>query len=300
MEISCHPYAHVVKRDAGERHACQGLMKCGKANTTDRTVLRMQGGFLMPTESEGKVMIEKIAEMIKECNSIVFFGGAGVSTESGVKDYRSQDGLYNTVKEYGVPPEEILSHDFFFQDTETFYDFYRKYFIIEVEPNNAHKALAKLEIMGKLKAVITQNIDGLHQRAGSKNVIELHGTAGKFTCASCGKKGDTGKVLSEIKDKNVPRCECGGIMKPKVVLYGENLYDGVAESAVHYIENADMLIVGGTSLAVYPAASFVRYFRGKHIVMINKSETEYDGSADLVIRENIGEVFRQVMDKIEG
>ena len=162
------------------------------------------------------------------------------------------------------------------------------------------EALAKLEIMGKLKAVITQNIDELHQRAGSKNVIELHGTAGKFTCASCGKKGDTGKVLSEIKDKNVPRCECGGIMKPKVVLYGENLYDGVAESAVHYIENADMLIVGGTSLAVYPAASFVRYFRGKYIVMINKSETEYDGSADLVIRENIGEVFRQVMDKIEG
>ena len=245
-------------------------------------------------------MIEKIAEMIKECNSIVFFGGAGVSTESGVKDYRSQDGLYNTVKEYGVPPEEILSHDFFFQDTETFYDFYRKYFIIEVEPNNAHKALAKLENMGKLKAVITQNIDGLHQRAGSKNVIELHGTAGKFTCASCGKKGDTGKVLSEIKDKNVPRCECGGIMKPKVVLYGENLYDGVAESAIHYIENADMLIVGGTSLAVYPAASFVRYFRGKYIVMINKSETKYDNNADLVIRENIGEVFKQVMDKIEG
>ena len=150
-------------------------------------------------------MIEKFAEMIKECSSIVFFGGAGVSTESGVKDYRSQDGLYNTVKEYGVPPEEILSHDFFFQNTETFYDFYRKYFIIEVEPNNAHKALAKLENMGKLKAVITQNIDGLHQRAGSKNVIELHGTAEKFYCASCGKKGDTDKVLSEIKDKDVPR-----------------------------------------------------------------------------------------------
>ena len=169
------------------------------------------------------MMIEKFAEMIKECSSIVFFGGAGVSTESGVKDYRSQDGLYNTVKEYGVPPEEILSHDFFFQNTETFYDFYRKYFIIEVEPNNAHKALAKLENMGKLIAVITQNIDGLHQRAGSKIVIELHGTAEKFTCASCGKKGDTDKVLSEIKDKDVPRCECGGIMKPKVVLYGENL-----------------------------------------------------------------------------
>ena len=247
------------------------------------------------------MMIDKFADMIKECNSIVFFGGAGVSTESGVKDYRSQDGLYNTVKEYGVPPEEVLSHDFFFQNTETFYDFYRKYFIIEVEPNNAHKALTKLENMGKLKAVITQNIDGLHQRAGSKNVIELHGTAEEFYCASCGRKGDTDKVLSEIKDKNVPKCECcNGIMKPKVVLYGENLYDGVAESAIRYIENADMLIVGGTSLAVYPAASFVRYFRGKYIVMINKSETEYDNNADLVIRENIGEVFRQVMEKIEG
>ena len=160
--------------------------------------------------------------------------------------------------------------------------------------------MAKLENTGKLKAVITQNIDGLHQRAGSKNVIELHGTAEKFYCASCGKKGDTDKVLSEIKDKDVPRCECGGIMKPKVVLYGENLYDGVAESAIRHIENADMLIVGGTSLAVYPAASFVRYFRGKYIVMINKSETEYDNNADLVIRENIGEVFSQVMEKIEG
>ena len=246
-------------------------------------------------------MIEKFADMIKKSGSIVFFGGAGVSTESGVKDYRSQDGLYHTVKEYGVPPEEILSHNFFFQNTETFYDFYRKYFIIEVEPNNAHKALAKLEESGKLKAVITQNIDGLHQRAGSKNVIELHGTAEEFYCASCGKKGDTDKVLAEIKSKNVPRCECcNGMMKPKVVLYGENLYDGVAESAIRYIENADMLIVGGTSLAVYPAASFVRYFRGNHIVIINKSETEYDSAADLVIRENIGEVFQKVMEKIEG
>ncbi len=247
------------------------------------------------------MMIEKFADEIRECNSIVFFGGAGVSTESGVKDYRSADGLYNTVKEYGVPPEEILSHEFFFQNPETFYDFYRKYFIIEVEPNDAHKALAKLEDSGKIKAVITQNIDGLHQRAGSKNVIELHGTAEKFTCASCGKNGDTDKVLREIKSGNIPKCEyCNGIMKPKVVLYGENLYDGVAESAVHYIENADMLIVGGTSLAVYPAASFVRYFRGKYIVMINKSETEYDRNADLVIRENIGEVFKKVIEKIEG
>ena len=244
------------------------------------------------------MMIDKFSDMIKECNRIVFFGGAGVSTESGVKDYRSADGLYNTVKEYGVPPEEILSHDFFFQNTETFYDFYRKYFIIEADPNNAHYAISILEKMEKLKVVITQNIDGLHQRAGSKNVIELHGTADEFYCSSCGKKGDTNKVLSEIKGKNVPKCECGGIMKPKVVLYGESLYDGVAESAIHHIENADMLIVGGTSLAVYPAASFVRYFRGKYIVMINKSETEYDNKADLVIRENIGEVFKKVMEKI--
>lgn len=153
--------------------------------------------------------------------------------------------------------------------------------------------------MGKLKAVITQNIYGLHQRAGSKNVIELHGTAEEFYCEFCNKKGATDKVLKQIKDKNVPKCECSSIMKPKVVLYGENLYDGVAETAIRYIENADILIVGGTSLAVYPAASFVRYFRGKYIVMINKSETEYDNNADLVIRENIGEVFRQVMEKLE-
>ena len=246
------------------------------------------------------MMIDKFAEMIKECSNIVFFGGAGVSTESGVKDYRSADGLYNTVKEYGVPPEEILSHDFFFQNTDTFYDFYRKYFIIEVEPNDAHYTISKLEKMGKLKAVITQNIDSLHQRAGSQNVIELHGTAKEFYCASCGKKGYADKILTEIKDKNVPKCECGGIMKPKVVLYGENLYDGVAESAIRHIENADMLIVGGTSLAVYPAASFVRYFRGKYIVMINKSETEYDNNADLIIRENIGEVFRLVMDSLNN
>ena len=243
--------------------------------------------------------IEKFAEEIRECNSIVFFGGAGVSTESGVKDYRSADGLYNTVKEYGVPPEDILSHDFFFRHTETFYDFYRRYFIIDAEPNNAHKALAKLEKLGKLKAVITQNIDGLHQRAGSLNVIELHGTAKAFYCAACGKKGNTDKVLLEIKSKNLPKCECSGIMKPRVVLYGENLYDGVAESAIRHLENADMLIVGGTSLAVYPAASFIRYFKGKYIVMINKSETEYDHTAGLVIRENIGEVFRRVMEKIE-
>lgn len=245
------------------------------------------------------MQIKQFAQMIDESNNIVFFGGAGVSTESGVKDYRSKDGLYNTVKEYGVPPEEILSHHFFFEHTDVFYDFYRKYFMIEVQPNHAHKALAELENMGKLKAVITQNIDGLHQRAGSKNVIELHGTAGEFCCSECKAEGESNTIIGEIKDKKIPKCSiCGGIMKPKVVLYEEPLYDGVAEAAIEYVANADMLIVGGTSLAVYPAASFVRYFRGKYIVIINKSETDYDSNADLVIRENIGEVFEKVMKEI--
>lgn len=246
------------------------------------------------------MQIKQFAKMIKECDNIVFFGGAGVSTESGVKDYRSKDGLYNTVKEYGVPPEEILSHHFFFEHTDIFYDFYRKYFIISAQPNNAHKALSELEDMGKLKTVITQNIDGLHQSAGTKNVIELHGMASEFYCSKCRGKGDSNKIIGEIKDKKIPKCSiCGGIMKPKVVLYEEPLYDGVADEAVKYVFNADMLIVGGTSLAVYPAASFVRCFRGKYIVIINKSETDYDSNADLVIRENIGEVFEKVMKEIE-
>lgn len=243
--------------------------------------------------------IKQFAEMIKECNNIVFFGGAGVSTESGVKDYRSRDGLYNTVKEYGVPPETILSHTFFFEHTDIFYDFYRKYFIITAEPNNAHTALAELEKMGKLKAVITQNIDGLHQKAGSKKVIELHGTAKEFYCSECNKKGDSDKIINEIRNENIPKCSvCGGVMKPKVVLYEEPLYDGVAEETVNYVSNADMLIVGGTSLAVYPAATFVRYFRGKYIVIINKTETDYDNNADLVVRENIGEFFKATMDNL--
>lgn len=243
--------------------------------------------------------IKHFAKMIKECNDIVFFGGAGVSTESGVKDYRSGDGLYNTVKEYGVSPEVILSHSFFFQKPDVFYDFYRKYFIADVKPNKAHKALAELEKTGKLKAVITQNIDGLHQAAGSKNVIELHGTAKEFYCSRCIKTSDNEKVIKTIKSGEIPNCEhCDGIMKPKVVLYEEQLYDGVAQKAISYIENADMLIVGGTSLAVYPAASFVRYFKGKYIVIINKSETGYDSNADLVIRENIGEVFEKTMKEL--
>ena len=244
--------------------------------------------------------IEKFASMINECNNIVFFGGAGVSTESGVKDYRSKDGLYNTVKDYGVPPETILSIDFFEEHPDIFYDFYRKYFTMEVKPNKAHKALAELEEMGKLKSVITQNIDGLHQKAGSSNVNELHGTTKKFYCHSCNKSLELDEVMAEIKAGQVPKCKyCGGLAKPKVVLYGEMLYDGVAESAIDYISNADMLIVGGTSLAVHPAASFVRYFRGKYIVIINKTATDFDNKADSVFRESIGSVFERVMNKVK-
>ena len=244
--------------------------------------------------------IEKFANMINECDNIVFFGGAGVSTESGVKDYRSKDGLYNTVKDYGVSPETILSIGYFEEHPDIFYDFYRKYFIMEVEPNKAHKALADLEIKGKLKAVITQNIDGLHQKAGSKNVIELHGTTKRFYCHSCNKALALEEVMKEIKDEEIPKCKyCGGIAKPKVVLYGEMLYDGVVESAIEYIANADMLIIGGTSLAVHPAASFVRYFRGKYIVIINKTATDFDNKADLVFRESIGSVFERVMNKVK-
>lgn len=243
--------------------------------------------------------VDRLWEMIDECDNIVFFGGAGTSTESGVKDYRSKDGIYNTVKEYNVPPEVILSHDFFFESPETFYDFYRKYFIVEAEPNDAHKALAKLEEKGKLKAVITQNIDRLHQKAGSKNVIELHGSGGHFSCCKCGLKGCTDKITAAIKDGEIPKCEnCGGVMKPHVVLYGEMLYEGVAENAIAHIENADMLIIGGTSLAVYPAASFINYFKGKFLVIINKSETGHSQNADLVITDSIGKVFGEIRKKL--
>ncbi len=237
--------------------------------------------------------------MISECENIVFFGGAGVSTESGVKDYRSKDGLYTTVKEYGVSPEVILSRSFFFQNPDVFYDFYRKYFTSDVQPNDAHKALSELEKMGKLKAIITQNIDGLHQKAGSKNVIELHGTASKFYCPECLGGVDSDAAIEEIKSGKLPKCKsCGAILKPKVVLYEEPLFDGVAESAVGYIGRADMLIVGGTSLAVYPAASFVNYFNGKYIVIINKSETGFDAKADLLINDSIGKVFKEALSGV--
>lgn len=245
-------------------------------------------------------MIKELIEMIKDSKDIVFFGGAGVSTESGVKDYRSKDGLYNTIKEYGVSPEKILSRSFFRENPEVFYDFFRNYFVINAEPNHAHIAMAQLEKMGKLRAVITQNIDNLHQKAGSTNVIELHGNTREFYCDSCGQEDVTDKVMDKIMSGNVPKCSrCGGVIRPKVVMYEEMLHENVPETTIWHIDNADMLIVGGTSLVVNPAASFVRYFRGKYFVIINKMETPYDHKANLVIRENIGEVFEKVMKEIK-
>lgn len=243
--------------------------------------------------------ISSLANMINECNNIVFFGGAGVSTESGVRDYRSKNGLYETVKEYGVPPEKILSRSFFDQSPEIFYDFYRKYFMIDTEPNPTHKALSELEKRGKLKAVVTQNIDGLHQKAGSKTVIELHGTSSLFICSPCKSVHPSEKFTEMIKNGDIPKCpDCGAVMRPKVVLYEEPLYPGVGDSAIDYISNADMLIVGGTSLAVYPAASFLEFFGGKYVVVINKSETTLDMKADLVINDSIGKVFADVMKEL--
>ena len=233
--------------------------------------------------------IEKLRELIKESKRIVFFGGAGVSTESGVKDYRSEDGLYHTVKEYGVNPERILSHNFFISNPETFYDFYRKYFLQEnIKPNDAHYALAKLEKEGKLTAVITQNIDYLHQTAGSKNVLELHGTARVHYCMSC----KTLYPVEKIKNERVPKCDkCGDVIRPKVTLYEEALDEVTVDTAIDHINASDLLIIGGTSLAVYPAAAYLRYYKGKNIVLINKSETAFDGKATLIFRESIGKVL---------
>ena len=234
--------------------------------------------------------ISKLQKMIDECNDIVFFGGAGVSTESGLKDFRSKDGLYNM--KYKYPPEEILSHSFFINNTEEFYKFYKdKMNALNILPNVCHKYLTKLEKNGKLKAIITQNIDGLHQKSGSSNVLELHGTIYKNYCLKCGKQYDAPYVFNS---KGIPKCECEGIIKPKVVLYEEALDDEVVEKAIDEISKAELLIVAGTSLTVYPASSFVRYFKGKYLVIINNDETNYDGIADLVVHKRIGDVFKQL------
>ena len=231
-----------------------------------------------------------LQKVIDESNSIVFFGGAGVSTESGIPDFRSPDGLYN--QKYDVPPEELLSHGYFFSHTEKFYEFYREKMIcLDAKPNKAHKKLAELETAGKLKAVITQNIDGLHSAAGSEKVYELHGSVHRNFCLDCGKSYSAEDILAS---NGIPHCTCGGLIKPDVVLYGENLDDATVTGALSAIENCDTLIIGGTSLTVYPAAGFVRYFKGKNLVLINMSSTPFDSEADIVIHDKVGEVLDKI------
>ncbi len=238
-------------------------------------------------------LIANLKNIIKNSDNIVFFGGAGVSTESNIPDFRSEKGLYNAVSNYGYSPEEMLSRTFFENHTETFYKYYKENMLyLNAIPNDAHLALAKLEDTGKLKAVITQNIDGLHQQAGSKNVIELHGSVHRNYCRKCKKFFDA----NFVKNSNgIPRCECGGIIKPDVVLYEESLNYNNIEKAIGYIEGAKSLIVGGTSLAVYPAASFINYFKGQDLVLINKTPTTYDKMATLVINDAIGKILKEIV-----
>ena len=236
--------------------------------------------------------IDKLIEYIKECNNIVFFGGAGVSTESGIPDFRSKDGLYNM--KYDYPPEEILSHTFFVHNPEEFYRFYKdKLNSLKYEPNITHKVLAKLEKIGKLTSVVTQNIDGLHQKAGSKKVLELHGSVLRNYCTKCNTFYDANYIFNS--KTLIPKCEkCGQIIKPDVVLYEEPLNNDIYDEALKDIAKADMLIIGGTSLAVYPASYLVQYFRGKYLILINKSTTPLDSRADLVIHDSLGTVFARI------
>ena len=238
--------------------------------------------------------IKRLKEIIDESKNIVFFGGAGVSTESGIPDFRSANGLYNQDLGRTVSPEEMISHSFYMRHTEDFYEFYKDKLIYkEAQPNACHKALAELEKQGKVKAIVTQNIDSLHQLAGSKTVYELHGSVLRNYCERCHAFYDVDKVL---ESKGVPYCDkCGGRIKPDVVLYEEGLDQDVIDGAVRAIMKADTLIVGGTTLIVYPAAGLIRYFSGKHLVLINMTATQADSMADLVIRDPIGEVFGQVM-----
>ena len=232
-----------------------------------------------------------LKEIIQKSDNIVFFGGAGVSTESGIPDFRSVDGLYN--QKYKYPPETIVSHTFFERRTEEFYDFYKNKMIFkDAEPNMAHIKLAQLEESGKLKAVVTQNIDGLHQKAGSREVLELHGSVLRNYCKKCGKFFDVDYIINA---KGVPYCDsCGGLVKPDVVLYEEELDQNIIERTINHISKADMLIVGGTSLAVYPAAGLIDYFRGKYLVVVNMSATSKDVNADIYIKDKIGEVFAKL------
>ena len=233
---------------------------------------------------------EKLQDWIDNSRRVVFFGGAGVSTESGIPDFRSVDGLYNQTYEY--PPETILSHSFYLKHTEEFFRFYRdKILYLDARPNQAHIKLAEMEQAGKVQAVVTQNIDGLHQAAGSRRVWELHGSIHRNYCTDCGKFYEAGYIREQ---ESVPRCSCGGVIKPDVVLYEEGLDQKVLAGAVSAVASADLLIIGGTSLAVYPAAGLIDYFQGKAVILINRTVTPKDAMADLIIRESIGEVLGQI------
>ncbi len=234
--------------------------------------------------------IETLKSLLGRAKRVAFLGGAGTSTESGIPDFRSSSGVFQATQQYGYPPEVLISHEFFLRHTETFYDYYRKYLLFpNAQPNDAHRALAELEARGKLTAVITQNIDGLHQKAGSREVLELHGSVYRNRCMRCGKRYSLEEILSM---SGVPKCACGGTIKPDVVLYGEGLDEDVLRRAVGHIARADMLIIGGTSLVVYPAAGLVDYFRGDSLVVINLSPTSQDRSAALAIAAPIGQVLR--------
>jgi len=238
--------------------------------------------------------IEDLRKILKDSENIVFFGGAGVSTASGIPDFRSADGLYSEKSKARYTPEEILSHTFFVRNPEMFYEFYKSKMIYrDAKPNEAHIALAKLEKQGKLKAVITQNIDGLHQVAGSKNVLELHGSVHRNKCNLCGKSFELDHIMESI---GKPICDkCGGVVKPEVVLYEEMLDEEIMKASVDYIRNADVLIIGGTSLSVYPAAGLVAYYRGDKLVLINKTATSYDSRANLVLYGDIAEIFKETV-----
>ena len=230
--------------------------------------------------------INKLQEIIDKSENIVFFGGAGVSTESGIPDFRSESGIYN------YTPEEVLSHTYFENHTEEFYNYYRKHLIFNnAQPNPAHYKLAEGEKAGKIKAIITQNIDGLHQKAGSENVLELHGNVNRNICQFCGREYEANKILTT---DGIPYCECDGIIKPDVVLYEEPLNNYILNKSIEYISKADTLIVGGTSLVVYPAAGLIQFFNGDNLILINKSSTDYDSFASLVISDAIGEVFSKI------
>ena len=234
--------------------------------------------------------IHKFKDLVRESNNIVFFGGAGVSTESGIPDFRSKDGLYN--QKYDYPPEEILSHTFFMNNTDEFYKFYKdKMNSLKYKPNITHIKLTELEKHGKLKSIITQNIDGLHQKAGSKNVYELHGNIFRNYCIKCHKFYNADFVFNS---QGIPKCSCGGIIKPDVVLYEEELNEKILKDSILSIKNSDLLIVAGTSLTVYPASGLINYFRGKNLIVINRDSTAFDTRANLVINESLGKVFKVI------